>query len=114
IYPDYAFHTEFQKNPWWMVEFKNIESIKAICIYNRRDDLNCSFRIFPLVIEISNNGVDFEEISQIQETSETVSILKTHNVFLMNFPEGLNCKFLRLIVKKDHEALHLRKVDIYV
>lgn len=113
-YHNYAFHTDFEKNPWWMVEFKDVVNIRAIAIYNRCDDLHCSYRIFPLSVEVSTNGHDFTEIAKIEENSETVSILRTSNLFFIDVPETHKAKFLRLIIHKDHEALHLRKVDVYV
>lgn len=97
-----------------MVEFKDVINIYALAIYNRCDDLHCSYRMFPLSVEISTNGHDFTEIAKIQETSETVSILRTSNLFFIDFPKPYKAKFLRLIIYKEHEALHLRKVDIYI
>lgn len=113
-YHDYAFHTNFEKNPWWIVQFEEEINLRALAIYNRCDDLHCSYRIFPLSVEISTDGDNFIEIAKIQENSENVSILRTSGLFFIDFKEAHKAKFLRLIIYKQHEALHLRKIDIYV
>lgn len=48
---NYAFHTGFEKNPWWMVDLERLYPIELIRIFNRIYD--CHENARNLSIEIS-------------------------------------------------------------
>ena len=54
----FGFHTEFEPNPWWMVDFGAVAQFDEIVIYNRMD--GCSERASALRVIISSDGERWE------------------------------------------------------
>ncbi len=53
----FGFHTDFQDNPWWMVDLENIYEIDALIIYNRLDA--ASERSNTLKVSVSMDNLNW-------------------------------------------------------
>ncbi len=61
---DFAFHTAVEKNPWWQVDFgrvRRFDEVRCSSAFNVRND-----RLRNLVIEISDDGRDWQEIGRAE------------------------------------------------
>ena len=60
--PDFFFHTNEERNPWVEIDLGAPTQFSAVRVENRHDC--CSDRALPLVIEVSNDQVNFRELSR--------------------------------------------------
>ena len=103
----FAFHTQMESNPWWVVDLKTIQQFDNILIYNRNDD-PCAPRARTLSVLASPDGMQWSEIYRHDET-----------VFgdLPGIPLHVRCqatwgRFVRVQLNEVN-YLHLVQVEIY-
>jgi len=101
----FAFHTDFQDEPWWRIDLGAAVRFDEILCYNRLDA--CAERAAKLVVEISHDG----EIWGIVHRNEGgFGGLDGHPLRVV-CPDTV-AQYVRLRVA-DRTALHLDGVEIY-
>ena len=106
---NYTMHTEPTDNPYWQVDLLQPTNIQAIQIFNRGDGQQ--LRAKGLLIEISENGSDFNTI----HTQEEIFGGKNQSPLLLDLRmmhKTCTAQFLRIRIPR-HECLHLDQVEIY-
>lgn len=108
-----AFHTDYEKNPWWKIEFDNLYFIESINIYNRISIDVVRKRISPFVLQFSVNGNDWNTLLQTPDGFD-FGAETGENVPLQWIGESLiEARAVRIIVLKDYEVLHLAAIEIF-
>lgn len=99
---EFSFHTDFEQNPYVLLNLKDIYIIHSICIYNRR---NLQNRANKIRVEISLDNKEFEVIhSGFVYFSDKIEF---------NLNNLKKCKYVKISLD-DTEALHLRKIEVFV
>lgn len=110
VFP-YAFHTAFEDQPWWLIDFGKKVFVKELRIHNRLDNLEFAARGNDFVIERSQ-----EPFSQWEEVGRRVGqggfggIDGTPCVFRFEVPVELQLLRIRLL---GHGALHYQKIEVF-
>jgi hypothetical protein len=103
----FGFHTEFELQPWWMVDLGETTTFDDVVIYNRLD-ADCQQRARALMLLISVDG-------------ESWTTLYVHDGTIFGgidgFPlrvrcEGSIARFVRIKLS-DRQYLHLDEIEIY-
>lgn len=99
---DFSFHTKNEKNPYVLLDLNNIYIINSICIYNRR---TCQNRANKIKVEISLDNNEFEIIhSGFVYFSDKIEF---------NLNNLKKCRYVKISLD-DTNALHLRKIEVFV
>lgn len=99
---EYSFHTNTEKNPYVLLDFNDIYIIHSICIHNRRNYQN---RANKIKVEISLDNIEFEIIhSGFVYFSDKIEF---------NLNNLKKCRYIKISLD-DTEALHLRKIEVFV
>jgi Glycosyl transferase family 2/F5/8 type C domain len=104
----YGFHTEFETQPWWIVDLLSVHFITEIRIYNRADTPEAARQAGGLQILVSADGASWGMI--YDHTSGTFG-LDGQPLILRPSPEPL-CRFAMLRLRGPG-WLHLNEVAIY-
>lgn len=102
----YGNHTDFEENPWWIVDLETIKEIRKIVIYNRKDA--ASDRIKCLSISFSNFGDIWR--GKISLNDINLGADKYISIDLSN--NNIDARFVKIEVEGEN-YLHFRKVEIY-
>ncbi len=103
----FGFHTDFEPQPWWMVDLGEATTFDEVVIYNRLD-AGCQQRARSLVVLISVDG-------------ENWTTIYTHSGTdfggIDGFPLRVGCRasiarFIRIKLS-DRQYLHLDEIEIY-
>jgi hypothetical protein len=99
----FAFHTEREANPWWVVDLEACYPIMSIRIQNRKDKEQDRAR--SLCVQVSSDLVDWTDIHR--GTMYWGPIVE--------FPLGgkVDARFVRISLD-EFEYLHLAQVEVYV
>jgi hypothetical protein len=109
---DYAFHTEEEQNPWWMVDLGNIACIRHIRVFNRSDvEEHVHRRASPLVVEGSDDGTDWRLLFQTLP-GQIFGGCSGGNPLLWSAVNLVRARFVRLTVPR-RSVLHLAQVEVY-
>ena len=104
----YGFHTELERDPWWMLDLGTLQPVREIVVYNRLDGI-CKIRSRNLAILVSGDG-------------ERWTTLYTHDGsafggadgFPLHVPySGPALRFVRIKLN-DYQFLHLDEVEVFV
>ena len=99
---DFSFHTNNENNPWILLDLNDVYIIHSICIYNRRD---YQYRANKIKVEISTDNNQFEIIhSGFVYFSDKIEF---------NLNNLKKCRYVKISLD-DIEALHLRKIEVFV
>lgn len=99
---DFSFHTDFEKNPYILLDFNDIYIVHSICIYNRRGLQN---RANKIKVEISLDNNKFEIIHS--------GFIYFSDKIEFNLNNLKKCRYVKISLD-DTEALHLRKIEVFV
>lgn len=103
-----AFHTGFEKNPWWSLELKQRAHIKQIIIFNRYDIEEYARRLNKFSILKSDDGISWEAFYEKTNT----------NYIGGEFGEPLQietdiiARYIKIVLNGT-SFLHLSKINIY-
>ena len=99
---DFSFHTNNEKNPYVLLDLKNVYIVHSICIYNRRSYQN---RANKIKVEISLDNNEFYIIhSGFVYFSDKIEF---------NLNNLKKCRYVKISLD-DTEYLHLRKIEVNV
>lgn len=101
---NFAFHTNLEENPWWMVDLEKEEYIYNIYIKNRIQD--CKERAKTLQVEISLDKENWTLIPNEYLKWENLDYL---NVELLN---KYKARYVKLSLREKN-YFHLAKVEVY-
>ena len=93
------FHTEYEDEPWVVIDLVKLRPVHSISIRNREDC--CDERCLPLVIEVAGDDQQFVEVARRTETFD---------VWKVEFP-ARKSRYVRLRVEAT-TMLHLREIKI--
>ena len=102
-----AFHTNKELNPWWTIEFDNIEIINSIVIFNRCDNESWARRFTKFYVSISYDGLSWKEIYR-KENTEVVGGEYGEPI---KIDKEIKCKIIKITLI-GYNYLHLSKIVI--
>jgi hypothetical protein len=109
---NYAFHTEEEEHPWWMVDLGANALIEFIRIFNRNDVPDVGLlRATPLLAEASQNGTEWEPLFTTQP-GQLFGGYTGGRPLVWKAPAAIAGRFVRLLVPR-RTVLHLAEVEIY-
>ncbi len=107
----FGFHTNFEFNPWWMLDFKKVVNLSAVFIYNRMDaasDRANSLRLFA--------SVDGEKWIQIYNHKGKGLIGglfdNAYKPLVIPFPDGFSSRFIKIDLPGE-QILHLDEIQVF-
>ena len=92
-------HTEYEANPWMVIDLLKLRPVHGVSIRNREDC--CDERCIPLVVEVAGDDQHFVEVARQGETFD---------VWKAEFP-ARQARYVRLRVEAT-TMLHLREIKI--
>ena len=101
----FAFHTDFENNPWWQIDLGGEISFDEIICFNRIDV--CADRAENLVVESSADGVNWNVLHQNEGAFGGID----GNPLRVVTPRTA-ARYVRLRIQAE-TALHLDAVEIY-
>lgn len=107
----FGFHTNFELNPWWILDLGACIDLHFIVIYNRMDA--ASERANKLRVFISSNGESWTLI-YMNEGRGLVGGYDndSYNPLLISLPHRINAQFIKIDLP-DEQVLHLDEVEVY-
>lgn len=102
----WGFHTEFEENPWWQVDLRQLTRIGRIVLYNRCDFAQRNSRI---KVSVSDDGQSFR---QVYQHDGTVFYGFTDGKPLNVTLEDVTARFVRLSLS-GKSYFHLDEVEVY-
>lgn len=105
---DYGFHTNFEVNPWWIVDLEATYPIAEVHVYNR---LSMADRARGLIINISTDGIVWHPLYAHESGIDFGG--KDGNPLRVPLPGRVEARFLRLHLP-HYGALHLDEIQVYV
>jgi hypothetical protein len=111
---DYAFHTELECDPWWVVDLGGEYDIKEIMIFNRKGIRALQERNSPLLIEVAPaEQVSWSTLFKMDEGSffgADDSGLSPLHILVQDVRRS---RFLRVKLITDRNCLSLAQIEIY-
>ncbi len=109
---EYAFHTDEEQNPWWMVDLGTVAIVCFMRIFNRdRVPEAIHRRASPLVVECSNDG-DRWQLLLRTEPGQIFGGYSGGCPLIWAAPQPIEARFVRIAIPR-REFLHLAEVEIY-
>lgn len=110
---DYAFHTNAEDNPWWVVDLGEPASIHEVHVYNRRGVDVLLWRASPLLIETSQDGRAWTPFFRLgagqrfgSESGEPVPLIARAD-------RPARARYVRITAASPQTCLHLAAVEVY-
>jgi hypothetical protein len=104
---DYAFHTQFEREPWWMVDLLRESAIEEVAIVNRRSEPQ---RFDSFRIQSSLDGsiwtTQYEKADASPVSSDAASPWR------MRFSTPFPARYVRVVLSGEG-ILHLRRVQVF-
>lgn len=94
------FHTDFQDNPWFELDFGKVQQIGRVRVENRDDC--CQERAVPLIVEVQDEKKQWHEVARRNEVFQEWSV---------RFPP-VQARVLRLRVA-NRIMFHLSRVQVW-
>ncbi|GAN77036.1 fucolectin tachylectin-4 pentraxin-1 [Acidisphaera rubrifaciens HS-AP3] len=102
----YAFHTEYEDDPWWMVDLQTLYDLREIRIYNR---LGHRDRAAGAVIEVSRDGRDWEQVHRQERADDWGGA--DGNPLVVMLP-SVRARYVR-VTRPGYGCLHLDQVQVF-
>jgi hypothetical protein len=99
---DFAFHTDLEENPWWMVDLGGQYPLSSIVVGNRRK--TCQERAGALCVEVSSDAENWQTIHRGWMFGEGDLVFPIQG--------RLSARCVRLSLQETN-YLHLTKVEIW-
>lgn len=101
-------HTLQQDNVWWNIDLGRVCKINCISLQNRIENSDVEKRLFPLEIEISEDGSSFTKISYLETYT-----YPEEKLLICHFSPVRNARFVKIILPGINRMLSIRQVKIY-
>jgi hypothetical protein len=98
---NYFFHTNMEKNPWLMFDFRESKSFSSIEVINRMDC--CTERANPLIVSVSDDKKVWRVVAESRREFAT---------FEASFP-AVSARYVKLEIPHSRAMLHLSRVRIF-
>ena len=102
----YAFHTDYEDAPWWMVDLQTLYDLREIRLYNRIDHRD---RAAGAVIEVSRDGRVWERVHR-QERADDWGGADGNPLIVK--PAGIRARYVRVTLP-GYGCLHLDQVQVF-
>lgn len=99
---DFAFHTDLEDNPWWMVDLGDQYPIHEIVIGNRRDGFQ--HKASSLVVEVSRDAKTWQAVHSGK--------LFWPDTLALPLDGEILARYVRLSLR-ERQYLHLSKVEVW-
>lgn len=101
-------HTQAEKDPWWQVDLKKLYDLSSILIFNRIENPAVENRLFPFIIQISEDGITFKNIS----------IFETYNfpkdkLTAYQFSPPQKARYIKIVLLGEQRMLSIRQIQVY-
>jgi beta-1,4-mannosyl-glycoprotein beta-1,4-N-acetylglucosaminyltransferase len=106
----YSFHTNWEVNPYLLLDFEKVVDFDEIIVFNRIDEITCIPRSRTLCVDISVDGVGWYRVYQGGPNQEDFGGIDG-NPLRLDCP-GYQTRFVRLQLQETN-YLHLDSVEIY-
>ena len=103
----YSFHTEWELNPWWIVDLQYIYNLDTIKVFNCQQE-NLSERARQLDISLSSDTVEWQTLYSNEVPFGGI----LDGLPLVVKAKGNSARFVRLQLR-DRNPLHLDQVQIF-
>ncbi|GBR67880.1 hypothetical protein GKA01_07920 [Gluconobacter kanchanaburiensis NBRC 103587] len=103
-----AFHTGFEKNPWWSLELRQLSHVRQIIIFNRCDNEEYARRLSRFSLLKSDDGLYWEEFYQKTSTEYIGGEFGEP----LQIETDLVTRHIRIVLDGT-SFLHLSKVNVY-
>jgi hypothetical protein len=110
---DYAFHTNFEDNPWWAVDLGAPAAVREVHIYNRRGSEVVLRRACPMLVETSLDGHSWTPFFRLgaeqyfgSESGDPVPLTAVAET-------PVRARYLRITADSPQTCLHLAEVEVY-
>lgn len=110
---DYGFHTNFEANPWWMVDLEECYIINEIRVYNRTGMPALQARASPILIETSVDNEAWSEFFRSEPGFTFGGDERQNKPLVRSAPIVTRGRFVRITVPGDNTCLHLAEVEVY-
>lgn len=100
---DYAFHTDMEKNPWWMVDLGESYLIELIKVKNRKKGFQAKAR--TMKVEISINCKDWKLIH--------AGLLYWQDSISFKLDSRVEARYVKISLE-EKQYLHLAQVEVLV
>ena len=104
----FGFHTDFEINPWWMVDLDELHRIHKIIIYNRDD--TCRVRAKALTVLVAE--VSAGPWLRVYEGLSTFGGAVTGTPLVLNLDGAVSARWVKIQLN-GFTALHLDEVEVY-
>ncbi len=109
---EFAFCTEEEQNPWWMVDLGTAAHVYFIRIFNRdRAPESVQRRASPLLVEVSSDGCQLRLLLRTQPRQIFGGYSGGHPL-VWNAQQPIEARFVRISIPR-WGILHLAEVEIY-
>lgn len=106
LYPDYAFHTDYEENPYWKIDLQVSHLVHFVEVINRSGVDR--FQKFQIETSIDDNEY---EIVYIKNDTRKVSCVEERPAyFQLNKPTF--ARYVKIVLN-SHNYLHLRNIKIW-
>lgn len=106
----FGFHTDFEPEPWWMVDLGKRQKLTEVVIYNRMDQIeNPAARAGELNILLSNNGSDWRIV--FTRTEDRPFGGADGNPLRVRFGNE-TARYVRVRLAKEG-SLHLDEIEVF-
>ena len=106
----YQCHTEWEENPWWQVEFNELNILYEIRVYNRCDLPVAQLRLNRLVVSWSKDGVMWDASEERSDILPVGGLEGEPYRWLA--PSQIAARFVRLQLP-EMTYLHLDQVEVF-
>ncbi|MDE2333213.1 MAG: discoidin domain-containing protein [Rhodospirillales bacterium] len=110
---EYAFHTEQEDNPWWVVDLGKKSSIVEIHVQNRRGPWVVREKAFPLVVLVSDDASEWVEYGRAQSEDQSLETNGTLSPVVFRRSGKVECRFVKVLAERQNTNLHLAAVEVF-
>ncbi|HEX3576687.1 MAG TPA: glycosyltransferase family 2 protein [Rhodopila sp.] len=105
----YGFHTQFQMQPWWVVDLLGLHRLNEIHIYNRRDRPELAARANELEVMLSADGNHW---TTLFSRSDTDPFGLDGTPLVVKASPALPYRFVQVRLR-GNGYLHLQEIEVY-
>jgi alpha-L-fucosidase len=107
---EFAFHTDFEKNPWAVIDLGGEFNVKGILIQHRS---GYDYRKTGMITSVSTDGQNWERVWSQEDLGDKLEIPVTSYVAGAHLP-GRSARYIKVErILTEPDALHLHTLKVY-